>query len=51
MKIFKILADKYYIFLYEKENITKEKIRRQIQYQRAKQGYVVIGNIDNFIIG
>lgn len=29
----------------------KEKIRRQIQSQRAKQGYVVIGNIDNFIIG
>ena len=29
----------------------KEKIRRKIQSQRAKQGYVVIGNIDNFIIG
>lgn len=29
----------------------KEKIRRQIQSQRAKQGYVVIGNINNFIIG
>ncbi len=29
----------------------KEKIRRQIQSQRAKQGHVVIGNIDNFIIG
>lgn len=29
----------------------KEKIRRQIQSQRAKQGYVVIGNINNFMIG
>ena len=30
----------------------KEKIRREIQSQRAKQGYVVIGNINNnFIIG
>lgn len=30
----------------------KEKIRRQIQSQRAKQGYVAIGNLDNnFIIG
>lgn len=29
----------------------KEKIRRQIQSQRAKQGYVVLGNINNFIIG
>lgn len=30
----------------------KEKIRRQIQSQRAKQCYVAIGNMDNnFIIG
>lgn len=30
----------------------KEKIRRQIQSQKAKQCYVAIGNIDNnFIIG
>ena len=30
----------------------KEKIRRQIQSQRAKQCYVALGNIDNnFIIG
>ena len=35
----------------KKKILQKEKIRRQIQSQRAKQGYVVIGNIDNFIIG
>lgn len=30
----------------------KEKIRRQIQSQKAKKGYFAIGNIDNnFIIG
>ena len=37
----------------KKKKITnKERIRRIIQYQRAIQGYAVIGNIDrNFIIG
>ena len=37
----------------EKQKITnEERLRRTIQFQKAIQGYVVIGNIDrNFIIG
>lgn len=36
-----------------KKKITnKEKLRRTIQFQRAVQGYMVIGNLDrNFMIG